>query len=71
MRYMLLVYTQEKESGLTREQAAQLTAAHYAVMQETAQKGGPAGCRTAGPHHNRDHRTGARWRSVGHGRTVR
>jgi len=39
MRYMMLVYTKEKESGLTREQAEQLTAAHLAVMQEASRKG--------------------------------
>jgi hypothetical protein len=39
MRYMMLVYTQEKESGLTREQAAELTAAHYAVIQQAMRKG--------------------------------
>jgi hypothetical protein len=39
MRYMMLIYTQETESGLTPEQAEQLMAAHYAVMQETTQRG--------------------------------
>ena len=39
MRYMMLIYTQEKESGLTREQAEQLTAAHSAVIEETTRRG--------------------------------
>jgi len=39
MRYMMLIYTTEKENGLTREQADELRAAHWAVMQETTQKG--------------------------------
>ena len=39
MRYMMLIYTTEKENGLTREQAEELKAAHWAVMQETKQKG--------------------------------
>ena len=39
MRYMMLIYTTEKENGLTREQADELKAAHWAVMQETKQKG--------------------------------
>lgn len=49
MRYMMLVYTKEKESGLTREQAAQLTAAHWAVMQETSRKGILLGAEPLGP----------------------
>jgi hypothetical protein len=39
MRYMMLIYTKEKESGLSREQAQQLSAAHRAVMQETTRRG--------------------------------
>lgn len=38
MRYMMLIYTTERKSGLTREQAEQLTAAHYAVIEEATQK---------------------------------
>jgi hypothetical protein len=39
MRYMMLVYTTEKVSGLTAEEAEQLKAAHWAVIQETTRKG--------------------------------
>ena len=49
MRYMMLIYTKEKESGLTREQAEQLKSAHWAVMQETAQKGILRGAEPLGP----------------------
>ena len=52
MRYMMLVYTQEKENGLTREQAEQLTAAHWAVMQETTRKGILLGAEPLGPTAN-------------------
>ena len=37
MRYMMLIYTKETESGLTPEQAGQLKAAQWAVMQEATQ----------------------------------
>jgi hypothetical protein len=58
MRYMMLIYTKEKESGLTRGQAQQLSAAHSALMQETTffwrpsrsappQLQPPSGCITA------------------------
>lgn len=49
MRYMMLIYTEEKENGLTREQAEQLTSAHRAVMQETARKGILHGAEPLGP----------------------
>jgi hypothetical protein len=49
MRYMMLIYTQEKESGLTREQAEQLKANHFAVMQETTRKGILRGAEPLGP----------------------
>ena len=39
MRYMMLIYTREKESGLTRDQHQELSSGHRAVMQETARKG--------------------------------
>jgi hypothetical protein len=39
MRYMMLIYSQEKENGLTREEAEEIKAAHYAVIQETTRKG--------------------------------
>jgi hypothetical protein len=49
MRYMMLIYTQEKESGLTREQAEQLRANHRAVMQETTRRGILRGAEPLGP----------------------
>jgi hypothetical protein len=52
MRYMMLIYTQERENGLTREQAEQLTAAHWAVMQETTRKGILLGAEPLGPTAN-------------------
>jgi hypothetical protein len=52
MRYMMLIYTQEKENGLTREQAEQLTADHWAVMQETTRKGILLGAEPLGPTAN-------------------
>src|SRR5207247_10790960 len=70
MRYMMLIYTKERESGLTREQAEQLTAAHRAVMQETTRKGILRG-RAAGSHHHCDHRPSTKRQSADHGRTVR
>jgi len=39
MRYMLLIYTKETESGPTPEEAAQIKAAHYTVIQEATRKG--------------------------------
>ncbi len=39
MRYMMLIYTKETESGPTPEEAAQIKAAHYTVMQEATRKG--------------------------------
>ena len=59
MRYMMLVYTKEKEGGLTPEQAEQLTAAHWAVMREATQKG-VLGGRVVGPHHKLNHRSCAK-----------
>ena len=52
MRYMMLVYTKEKESGLTSEQAEQLKAAHWAVMEEAARKGVLQGAEPLGPTTN-------------------
>jgi hypothetical protein len=49
MRYMMLIYTQEKERGLTPERAEQLTAAHWAVIDETAKKGILVGAEPLGP----------------------
>lgn len=39
MRYMMLIYTREKEGGLTPEAAEQLKSAHWAVIQEASRKG--------------------------------
>jgi len=39
MRYMMLIYTKETESGPTPEEAAQIKAAHYTVIQEATRKG--------------------------------
>ncbi len=39
MRYMMLIYTRETESGLAPEDAEKLKAAHWAAMQEATQKG--------------------------------
>ena len=40
MRYMLLIYTKEAErEQLSSEQAQQIMAAHWSVMNETAQRG--------------------------------
>ena len=52
MRYMMLIYTKETEDGLTPEQAQQLTAAHRAVMRETARKGILQGAEPLGPTAN-------------------
>ncbi len=52
MRYMLLIYTKETESGLTREQAEQLKAAHWAVIQEATRKGVLQGAEPLGPTRN-------------------
>ena len=52
MRYMLLIYTKETESGLTREQAEQLKAAHWAVIQEATRKGVLQGAESLGPTTN-------------------
>jgi len=52
MRYMMLVYTKEKESGLTSEQAEQLKAAHWAVMEEATQRGVLQGAEPLGPTTN-------------------
>jgi len=49
MRYMMLIYSREKESGLTREQAEQLRADHRAVMRETTRKGILRGAEPLGP----------------------
>ena len=39
MRYMMLIYTKETESGPTPEEAAQIKAAHYTVIKEATRKG--------------------------------
>lgn len=52
MRYMMLIYTKETESGLTREEAAQLKAAHWAAMQEATRKGVLLGAEPLGPTAN-------------------
>ena len=39
MRYMFLIYSQEKADSLTPEQIENLMSSHAAVMDETAQKG--------------------------------
>ena len=39
MRYMMLIYTKERESGLTREEREKLMAGHGATMREAAEKG--------------------------------
>ncbi|MBV9083168.1 MAG: YciI family protein [Acidobacteriaceae bacterium] len=39
MRYMMLIYSNESETGPSCEEAEQIKAAHWAVMQEAAQKG--------------------------------
>jgi hypothetical protein len=49
MRYMMLIYTQETESGLTREEAARLTADHWAMIQEATGKGVLRGAEPLGP----------------------
>jgi hypothetical protein len=49
MRYMMLIYTKETESGLTREEAAKLTADHWAAMQEATRKGILLGAEPLGP----------------------
>lgn len=38
MRYMFLIYSQETPDGLPPEEAEPLRAAHWAVMQEAAEK---------------------------------
>lgn len=52
MRYMMLIYSKERESGLTPEQADQLKAAHYAVIQEATRKGILLGAEPLGPTTN-------------------
>lgn len=52
MRYMMLVYTKETESGLTSEQAGQLRAAHWAVMEEASRNGVLQGAEPLGPTAN-------------------
>ena len=39
MRYMMLIYTRETESGPTPEEAVQIRAAHYTVLDEAVRKG--------------------------------
>jgi hypothetical protein len=39
MRYMLLIYATETESGLSREDAAKLMAGHAAAIEEATRKG--------------------------------
>jgi len=39
MRYMMLIYSQETESELTREEAGKLMTAHEAAIEEAARKG--------------------------------
>jgi hypothetical protein len=39
MRYIMLIYSKEKEGGPTPEEAQEIRTAHRAVMQETSQKG--------------------------------
>jgi len=39
MRYMMLIYTKETESGLSPEQAQELMSGHREVMEQTARKG--------------------------------
>ncbi|HEX4750316.1 MAG TPA: YciI family protein [Bryobacteraceae bacterium] len=39
MRYMMLIYSQEKTEGLTHDDARHLQAAHWALMDEASQKG--------------------------------
>jgi hypothetical protein len=51
MRYMMLIYTQERENGLTPEQHQELTSAHRAVMQETRRKGILVGAEPLGTTH--------------------
>ena len=52
MRYMMLIYTTETNSGLTPAQAEQLKAAHWAVMEETTRKGVLLGAEPLGPTTN-------------------
>ena len=52
MRYMMLIYTKETESGLTPEQSRQLKAAHWAVIQEATEKGALQGAEPLGPTTN-------------------
>jgi len=52
MRYMMLIYTKETASGLTPEQAGQLKAAHWAVMEEATRKGVLLGAEPLGPTAN-------------------
>jgi hypothetical protein len=52
MRYMMLIYTRETQSGLTREQAEQLKAAHWSVIQEATRKGVLQGAEPLGPTTN-------------------
>ena len=49
MRYMMLIYTKERASGLAPEQAEQLMDAHGAVIQEATQKGILQGAEPLGP----------------------
>jgi hypothetical protein len=39
MRYMMLIYSKEAPDGLSPEEAGQIKAAHWAVMQEATRKG--------------------------------
>ncbi len=39
MRYMMLIYTKEKENGPTPEEGEQIKGAHWAVIQEATRKG--------------------------------
>lgn len=52
MRYMMLIYTQERESGLSPEEAQELMTAHRSVMDETARKGILLGAEPLGPTAN-------------------
>ena len=52
MRYMMLIYTTETMGGLTPEEGEQLTAAHWAVMDEATRRGVLQGAEPLGPTTN-------------------
>ena len=49
MRYIMLIYTKETESGPTREEGEKLKTAHWAAMQEATRKGVLLGAEPLGP----------------------